>query len=96
MVGVTFAIIIFLQAETYTGMSFNDNVSCSFPLTSTTNEASFYKSIDGCGEQCENAVYSRQELRYVYSFIGVFGFCTLLSTMLAAVSASTNLVAWPG
>nr|ALS19764.1 smoothened [Terebratalia transversa] len=59
---------------------------CESPLVSTTNEASWYEDVDGCGIQCHNPIFSEDEHNQVHIFVAIVGAICLTCTLFTLLT----------
>nr|NP_001071819.1 smoothened protein [Ciona intestinalis]BAE06698.1 smoothened [Ciona intestinalis] len=59
---------------------------CEPPLMATTNPASYYDGVDGCGLQCMNPLFNEQQHVDMHVFIAVLAGLTCICTLFAMLS----------
>ena len=88
----------FLKCETFPledcdnlTISRNNRTICPLPLVYTEDENSWYEDVQGCGIQCENPIFTKEEHDRIRRFIGAFGTLSILCTAFTVV---TFLISW--
>ncbi|XP_014666339.1 PREDICTED: smoothened homolog isoform X2 [Priapulus caudatus] len=89
----------FLQCENFPShcqnevskFKFNATGQCSPPLLPTDSQRNWYASVEGCGVQCRNPLYTTRQHRQLHVFIAVMGSLCLACTLFAAF---TFIVDW--
>ena len=77
--------IISLQ-NVYKRVRFNTTGECEAPLVATNNERSWYDTVEGCGIQCTNPLYTDEQHEQVHLFIAIFATLCLVCTCFTLVS----------
>lgn len=68
-----------------------NQTNCPSPLVHTEEESSWFEGIHGCGIQCENPIFTKEEHGRIHRFIGAFGTLSILCTGFTVL---TFLVGW--
>lgn len=79
---VHWLIIILLQIKR---LVLNES-SCKPPLVETDHEANWYEGIEGCGIQCKNPIFNREEHTRIHRFVAAFSALTTFCTLFTIVS----------
>lgn len=66
-------------------MKFNTSGQCEAPLVKTDIQSSWYKDVEGCGIQCDNPLFTKEEHKDMHFYIAWFGTITLLCTFFTLV-----------
>ncbi|KAM4614799.1 protein smoothened [Polymixia lowei] len=72
-------------------LKFNTSGQCEAPLVKTDIQSSWYKDVEGCGIQCDNPLFTKEEHADMHAYIAYFGFITLLCTFF---TLATFLADW--
>jgi hypothetical protein len=67
-------------------LKFNSTGQCKPPLVSTEVVASFYPGVEGCGLQCSDPLYSKEEHESMQNTIFVLAITCALFIVLSVVS----------
>lgn len=63
-----------------------NKTNCPPPLVHTEEQDSWFEGIPGCGIQCENPIFTKEEHDRIHRFIGAFGTLSILCTAFTVVS----------
>ncbi|XP_019732627.1 protein smoothened [Hippocampus comes] len=72
-------------------LKFNTSGQCEAPLVKTDIQSSWYKDVEGCGIQCDNPLFTKEEHDDMHAYIAYFGTITLLCTFF---TLATFLADW--
>lgn len=72
-------------------LKFNTSGHCEAPLVKTDIQSSWYKDVEGCGIQCDNPLFTKDEHDDMHAYIACFGTITLLCTFF---TLATFLADW--
>ncbi|KAI1883454.1 hypothetical protein AGOR_G00231610 [Albula goreensis] len=72
-------------------IKFNTSGHCESPLVKTDNENSWYEDVEGCGIQCDNPLFTKDEHNDMHAYIALFGSITLFCTFF---TLATFLADW--
>lgn len=72
-------------------LKFNTSGQCEAPLVKTDIQSSWYKDVEGCGIQCDNPLFTKEEHSDMHAYIAYFGSITLLCTFF---TLATFLADW--
>lgn len=62
--------------------------ACTPPLVETNHSSSWYEGIIGCGIQCENPIFDKEEHTRIHRFVGAFGSLSFICSLFTMVSVS--------
>lgn len=65
--------------------------ACKRPLVETSHKSSWYEGIQGCGIQCENPIFDKEEHTRIHRFVGAFGSLSFVCSLFTVV---TFLIGW--
>lgn len=65
--------------------------ACKLPLVETAHKSSWYEGIQGCGIQCENPIFDKEEHTRIHRFVGAFGSLSFICSLFTVV---TFLIGW--
>ncbi|KAM9311774.1 protein smoothened [Gastrophryne carolinensis] len=61
-------------------IKFNNSGKCEAPLVRTDNPKSWYEDVEGCGIQCENPLFTKEEHKEMHIYIAIFSSVTVFCT----------------
>jgi smoothened protein len=67
-------------------MRFNTTGGCKLPLVATTDRASWYGEVEGCGVQCQNPLFSDEEHKQMHTVVFASAIVCFLCTLFTVVS----------
>ncbi|XP_038052164.1 smoothened homolog [Patiria miniata] len=70
----------------YKSITFNTTGECEPPLVATDNEKSWYETVEGCGIQCRNPLFTDEEHAQVHLFIAVFASACVVCTFFTLIT----------
>lgn len=59
--------------------------ACKRPLVQTSHKSSWYEGIQGCGIQCENPIFDKEEHTRIHRFVGAFGSLSFVCSLFTVV-----------
>ena len=92
MIVLQCSLLCFTSQNAYKQVTFNTSGVCEAPLVATDNEKSWYDGVEGCGIQCTNPLFTKEQHNKVHIFIAVFASMCLVSTFFTLVSCRGSML----
>lgn len=72
-------------------MKFNVSSKCVPPLVETDNPDNWFHEVQGCGIQCQNPLFSKEDHRSIHNLISILASVCFGVTVITVVSILSNL-----